>query len=223
MDNIQFEDWGRIDYSEALARQRQLFEEMLVCKRNNRPVTNRWVICEHNPVITLGKSGHPENLLLGKETLEKRGIVFFNTDRGGDITFHGPGQIVGYPILDLEQIGIGLRRYIWMLEELVIRTMDTYGIRCDRLEGASGVWLDAQGESPRKICAIGVKSSRFVTMHGFALNINTDLSYFNCINPCGFTNKGVTSLARELGVPQNVAEVKRRLRLAASDLLATIS
>lgn len=168
---------------------------------------------EHPPVYTLGKSGRAENLLVSREALEALGARFFHIDRGGDITFHGPGQLVCYPILDLECIGMGLREYIDALEEAVIRTLARYGVAAGRIAGASGVWL-GEGTAPhgrgraRKICAIGVRSSRYVTMHGFALNVSTDLDWFARINPCGFTDRGATSLERETGRRIPMEEVK---------------
>lgn len=176
---------------------------------HGRELAGEVLLVEHTPVYTLGKSGHAENLLVSREALEAAGAGFFHIDRGGDITFHGPGQLVGYPILDLECLGIGLRDYIDALEEAVIRTVDRYGIRGGRIHGASGVWIDAEGCRPRKICAIGVRSSRYVTMHGFALNVTTDLSWFSRINPCGFTDRGVTSIASETGSTPSMEEVKR--------------
>ena len=176
---------------------------------HERELAGEVLLVEHTPVYTLGKSGHAENLLVSREALEAAGAEFFHIDRGGDITFHGPGQLVGYPILDLECLGIGLRDYIDALEEAVIRTVDRYGIRGGRIHGASGVWIDAEGCRPRKICAIGVRSSRYVTMHGFALNVTTDLSWFSRINPCGFTDRGVTSIASETGSTPSMEEVKR--------------
>lgn len=167
------------------------------------------LLVEHPPVYTLGKSGHAENLLIGREALEAMGAQFFHIDRGGDITFHGPGQLVCYPILDLERIGIGLREYIEALEEAVIRTVAEYGIAAGRIAGASGVWIDPGKARPRKICAIGVRSSRYVTMHGFALNVMTDLEWFSRINPCGFTDRGVTSIAAETGSQPSIQEVKQ--------------
>ena len=167
------------------------------------------LLVEHPPVYTLGKSGHAENLLIGREALEAMGAQFFHIDRGGDITFHGPGQLVCYPILDLERIGIGLREYIEALEEAVIRTVAEYGIAAGRIAGASGVWIDPGKARPRKICAIGVRSSRYVTMHGFALNVTTDLEWFSRINPCGFTDRGVTSIAAETGLQPSIQEVKQ--------------
>ncbi|MEG1615860.1 MAG: lipoyl(octanoyl) transferase LipB [Bacteroidales bacterium] len=220
MKKLILEEWGRIDYPQAWMRQKELFETALQLKKGSLPVPNRWIFCEHNPVITLGKSGKQENLLLTPELLEQRGVLYQEIDRGGDVTYHGPGQLVGYPILDLENFQIGLRRYIWLLEETIIRTIATYGLLGKRIEGASGVWLDAESAYPRKICAIGVKSSRFLTMHGFALNVNTDLSYFTLINPCGFTTKGVTSLEHELGRKTDMEEVQERVFRIASELFA---
>lgn len=176
---------------------------------HGRELAGEVLLVEHTPVYTLGKSGHAENLLVSREALEAAGAGFFHIDRGGDITFHGPGQLVGYPILDLECLGIGLRDYIDALEEAVIRTVDRYGIRGGRIHGASGVWINAEGCRPRKICAIGVRSSRYVTMHGFALNVTTDLSWFSRINPCGFTDRGVASIASETGSTPSMEEVKR--------------
>lgn len=163
---------------------------------------------EHPPVYTLGKSGHAENMLAAETALQRMGAQFYRIDRGGDITFHGPGQLVCYPILDLERIGIGLRQYIESLEEAVIRTVAHYGIRGERIAGASGVWIRKRQSPPRKICAIGVRSSRYITMHGFALNVSTDLGWFSHINPCGFTDRGVTSIAEETGRSIEMDEVK---------------
>lgn len=165
------------------------------------------LLVEHPPVYTLGKSGHAANLLVAQEALQQMGAQFFHIDRGGDITFHGPGQLVCYPILDLERIGISLRDYIDALEEAVIRTVATFGIVAGRIAGASGVWVTTTGH-PRKICAIGVRLSRYVTMHGFALNVSTDLGWFARINPCGFTDRGVTSMVQETGHAVSMDEVK---------------
>ena len=167
------------------------------------------IFVEHPHVYTLGKSGMENNLLLDYMQLQSRGASFYRIDRGGDITYHGPGQIVGYPIFDLEVIKIGLRDYIFKLEETIIMTLKDFGINAARLEGGTGVWLDPEIRGrARKICAIGVRVSRYVTMHGFAFNVNTDLAYFNNINPCGFTDKGVTSLSAELGAKQDIEQVK---------------
>lgn len=219
MDNFRFEDWGRIAYADALEKQTAAFESLLESKRTGSPASNRLIFCEHEPVLTIGKHGRDANLLVPEELLRRRGVGLYRVGRGGDITYHGPGQITGYPVFDLEGFGLGLRQYIATLEEAVIRLLAGYGIRGERLAGAAGVWIDAgiPGKA-RKICAVGVKSSRFVTMHGFALNINTDLDYFSLIHPCGFTDKGVTSLARELGAPQDFDAAKTRLRSIFSEL-----
>jgi len=167
------------------------------------------IFVEHPHVYTLGKSGSENNLLLDLIQLKAKEASFYRIDRGGDITYHGPGQIVGYPIFDLDVINIGLKDYIHKLEDVIIRTVGVFGITASRLAGGTGVWLDPEvAGKARKICAIGVRASKFVTMHGFAFNVNTDLTYFNNINPCGFTDKGVTSLSKELGVVQNMESVK---------------
>jgi lipoyl(octanoyl) transferase len=167
------------------------------------------IFVEHPHVYTLGKSGSENNLLIDHIQLQTKDAKFYKTDRGGDITYHGPGQIVGYPIFDLEKIKVSLKEYIHRLEEAIIMTVSHFGISGSRLDGATGVWLDTEKKSrARKICAIGVRASRYVTMHGFAFNVNTDLTYFNYINPCGFTDKGVTSLEKELGEKQDFEDVK---------------
>ncbi len=212
---IIYRDLGRIAYDEAWAYQEKLFNGIVESKKNSvaGDVPNHLLFCEHPHVYTLGKSGSEHNLLLNSQALMEKGVTFFRTNRGGDITYHGPGQIVGYPILDLEAFGMGIRRYIEILEEAVIILLEGSGISAGRLPGASGVWLDADIPfKARKICAIGVRSSRFVTMHGFAFNVNTSLEYFNYINPCGITDKGVTSMQKELGREQDIEEVKARLR-----------
>ena len=186
---------------------------------HDRELVGDVLLVEHPPVYTLGKSGHAENLLVSRDALEAAGAKFFHIDRGGDITFHGPGQLVCYPILDLECLGIGLRDYIQALEEAVIRTVAQFGISAGRIPGASGVWIDPENRRPRKICAIGVRSSRYVTMHGFALNVTTDLSWFSRINPCGFTDRGVASIAAETGTTPSMEEVKRLVVKFLSDEL----
>jgi len=167
------------------------------------------ILCEHPHVYTLGKSGHENNLLINEEFLNKIQATFFKIDRGGDITYHGPGQLVGYPILDLDNHKVSLKQYIHTIEEAIILTIAEFGIIGTRFEGATGVWLDVGKQNTRKICAIGVRASKFVTMHGFALNVNTDLTYFNYINPCGFVDKGVTSIQKELQREVSMEEVKR--------------
>lgn len=204
-------DWGLIEYNDAWNRQEQLFNETIELKKNNLPTINHLIFCEHPHVYTLGKSGDEHNLLLNYIQLQAKDAIFVKTNRGGDITYHGPGQIVGYPIFDLENIGIGLKQYIYNIEEAIIQTLKPYGINGERLSGASGVWLDTKKSTCRKICAIGVRSSKFVTMHGFALNVNTQLEYFNYINPCGFSDKGVTSMQKELNEKIDINKLKNNL------------
>ena len=196
MSHFIYHDLGRIEYEKALERQTVAFNALLEAKAQGRTGENRLFFCEHQPVLTIGKSGKDTNLLIPKELLVQRGISFYHINRGGDITYHGPG----------------LKQYIDRLEETIIRFLAIYGIKGERLAGATGVWIDpGVPRKARKICAIGVKSSRFVTMHGFALNINTDLDYFSLINPCGFKDKGVTSLEKEMGMEQDFEEAKARL------------
>lgn len=219
MESFTFHDLGRIDYADALKVQTDAFETLLQAKKEGGSEENKLFFCEHQPVLTIGKSGKDANLLIPEQLLQQRGVSFFHINRGGDITYHGPGQITGYPVFDLEYWQLGLKQYIHRLEEVIIRFLALYGIRGERLDGATGVWIDPEVKGrARKICAIGVKSSRFVTMHGFALNINTDLSYFSLINPCGFTDKGVTSLEKELGGKQDFELAKTRLHLLFSEL-----
>lgn len=212
MESFSYQDLGRIVYAKALDIQTEKFNALLAAKAKGEKGRNELLFCEHNPVLTIGKSGKDSNLLIPEARLQALSVSYYHINRGGDITYHGPGQITGYPIFDLETWHIGLKQYIYRLEETIIRFLALYGLKGERLEGATGVWLDpfVAGKA-RKICAIGVKSSRFVTMHGFALNINTDLNYFSLINPCGFTDKGVTSLAKELGKEQDFEEAKRQL------------
>jgi lipoyl(octanoyl) transferase len=210
---VVYKDLGQVEYKEVWDLQANVFAKLLDFKKKNDTTADAppgtLIFVEHPHVYTLGKSGSENNLLLDFIQLQAKDATFFKTDRGGDITYHGPGQIVGYPIFDLEVIGIGLREYIHRLEEAIIRTVAEFGITASRLEGGTGVWLDPETPGKaRKICAIGVKASKFVTMHGFAFNVNTDLTYFNHINPCGFTDKGVTSLQKELGKEQDFDSVK---------------
>ena len=202
---------GVTEYSEAWRMQQELFDALLAAKASGRNEARQvLILCEHPHVYTLGKSGHEENLLVDETFLTSIGASYFRTDRGGDITYHGYGQLVGYPVLDLEKLGMGLKDYIHALEETVIRTVAGYGIRGGRMEGAAGVWIEADTPRARKICAIGVRSSRFVTMHGFALNVSPDMKYFSYINPCGFTDRGVTSIEKECGYAPSTDEVAER-------------
>ncbi|MDR3140128.1 MAG: lipoyl(octanoyl) transferase LipB [Tannerellaceae bacterium] len=213
MDSFSYHDLGRIDYAAALEKQTRAFTTLLNAKMNNQQGQNQLLFCEHEPVLTLGKSGKESNLLISEELLSQCGISLYHTNRGGDITYHGPGQITGYPIFDLEYWNVGIKQYIHILEEIIIRFLSLYGIEGKRLEGSTGVWVDTEpAGKARKICAIGVKCSRYVTMHGFALNINANLNYFSLINPCGFTDKGVTSLEKELGFPQDFEHAKIQLK-----------
>jgi len=218
---VLYKDLGLIDYQEAWDYQEILFHDLLNAKLRNYdlpqcevlPKTNFLIFCEHPHVYTIGKSGKTTNLLIDEKELKDKGASIYKTNRGGDITYHGPGQIVGYPILDLEDFGLGIKNYIFKLEQSIIDTLKDYKIAASRLEGATGVWLDIdKPEKTRKICAIGVRASRHVTMHGFAFNVNTNLDYFGYINPCGFTDKGVTSLQKELGKEMDVEEVREKLR-----------
>jgi lipoyl(octanoyl) transferase len=213
------DDWGTVPYAEAWDRQSQLFDAALAARQAALPHPDHLILVEHPPVYTLGRSGKAMNMLLSDAQLKAIGATLYHIDRGGDITFHGPGQLVAYPILNLEHYDLGLKAYIHLLEEAVIRTCAAYGVRGDRVEGATGVWLDVGTPRERKICAIGVRSSHFVTMHGLALNVNTDLNFFRYIHPCGFIDKGVTSLAVEVGRPVEMAEVKERLDAEIRGLL----
>jgi len=209
---MQYLDWGITEYNEAWSRQENLFEDSIQRKKQGLSTNNYLVFCEHPHVYTLGKSGNEHNLLLDYIQLKAKNATFVHSNRGGDITYHGPGQVVGYPIFDLENFGLGLKQYIYVLEQAIINTLSTYAILSQRLDGATGVWLDVGTPACRKICAIGVRSSRFVTMHGFALNVNTQLEYFSFINPCGFIDKGVTSMEKELGRKLDMDELKSRLK-----------
>jgi len=211
-------DLGNKDYKETWDYQELLFEEIVAQKTNNKangtnlPTTNYFLFVEHPHVYTLGKSGHIENLLIDEEGLKNKGATFYKINRGGDITYHGPGQIVGYPILDLENFFTDIHKYLRSLEEVIIRTLSDYGLKGERSEGETGVWLDVGTPFARKICAMGVRCSRWVTMHGFALNVNTDLGYFDNIIPCGIRGKAVTSLNVELAKDKvDTQEVKQRI------------
>lgn len=207
----EFIDLGLKGYRETWELQERLLEEVKTKKLKGEPFRNYLLFVEHPPVYTLGKSGNEANMLINAIQLRAKQAEFIKVDRGGDITFHGPGQLVVYPIFDLESFGLGVRDYVNCLEEIVIRTIANYGIQGKRLPGATGVWIDPDSACARKICAIGVKCSRYVTMHGFALNVNTDLTYFDSIHPCGFVDKGVTSIQKETGQPTDWEEVKQSI------------
>lgn len=208
---VEYRDLGRMPYKACWEHQQALFAETLRLKGAAGNRVGYLLTVEHPPVYTLGKRAREENLIAGEEFLRARGAEVFRIDRGGDVTFHGPGQLVVYPILDLERLGLGLRDYIDTLEGAVIDGLVGYGIRGERITGASGVWICDEERPARKICAIGVRASRYVTMHGFALNISTDLNYFGWINPCGFTDRGVTSVERETGHRVPMEEVRERI------------
>jgi lipoyl(octanoyl) transferase len=230
MQQVYFTDLGQMDYKTAWDYQEQLLARNVNIKAEWRrrefqdgqafavtdgdaSTTNYLLFVEHPPVYTLGKSGNIENVLMSEEQLEENGIQFFRTNRGGDITFHGDQQIVGYPILDLEKFYTDIGRYLRNLEEVIIQTLADYGLKGARSSGETGVWLDPHIPGrERKICAMGVRTSRWITMHGFAFNVNTDLSYFNNIIPCGIQNKQVTSLEKELGNKIDFEEAKQRVK-----------
>lgn len=201
------EDWGRCAYREAWERQKELFCSLIA----DPEAEERIILVEHDPVYTLGFHGNESNLLASEMRLHALGAECIRIERGGDITYHGPGQLVVYPVINLHRHGLGVRKYVELLERSVIELIASYGVDGTSNNDAIGVWIDWNGVSPRKICAIGVKISHGVTMHGFALNVNTDLSAFSMINPCGFTDKGVTSLEKELGHPLDLEEVKSRI------------
>lgn len=215
---VHFKDLGIIDYKEAWDLQEKLFAETIALKIERRNGTsqeetqNVLLFCEHPHVYTLGKSGSEDHLLLDETGLKKEEAVFYKINRGGDITYHGPGQLVAYPIFDLDHFFTDIHKYMRFLEEAVIRTLAHYGIQGDRYPGYTGVWIDPDGPNARKICAMGVKSSRWVTMHGIGFNVNSNLSYFSHIVPCGIEDKAVTSMERELGKPVDMDEVKKILK-----------
>lgn len=227
--HINLIDLGQIDYQEGWDYQEKLFKEIVDLKLANRdkdsseqtPTPNYIVFCEHPHVYTLGKSGKKENLLLDEAGLEDKEASYYKINRGGDITYHGPGQLVCYPILDLDNFFEDIHKYLRFLEEAVIKTLASYQINAGRIEGLTGVWLDHENPAagnPRKICAMGVRSSRWVTMHGLALNVNTNLDYFSNIIPCGIDDKAVTSIEKEVGKPVDLKEVQNRLLENISEL-----
>jgi lipoyl(octanoyl) transferase len=216
--DVEFIDWGLLDYQVAWDQQNAVFEGIVALKTQNRTnstaiaTPNYLIFCQHPHVYTLGKSGKPENLLLDEQGLLDKEATYYKINRGGDITYHGPGQIVGYPILDLDNFFTDIHLYLRTLEEAVILTLKDYNIEAGRYPGFTGVWLDADNEKARKICALGVRCSRWVTMHGFAFNVNTDLDYFKNIVPCGIDDKDVTSMKRELGYDLDLNEVSTKLK-----------
>ena len=228
MQEVKFRDLGLMDYREAWDYQEKLFAATIALKMQKRDhpelgieTPSYLLFCEHPPVYTLGKSGSEKNLLLSKTELQEQHIGYFPINRGGDITFHGPGQLVGYPILDLDNFFTDIHKYLRLLEEAIILTLATYGLQGERYEGYTGVWLDAKVPlKARKICAMGVRCSRWVTMHGFALNVNTQLNYFKNIIPCGIDDKAVTSMEKELGTPVDMELVKAQFKQHFSSLFA---
>jgi lipoyl(octanoyl) transferase len=216
---VEVRHLGLAAYDAVTELQQELFQRTIDQKIHNRRnpdsqmvTENHLLFVEHPHVYTLGKSGDENNLLINNEALSEKGVRFYPTNRGGDITYHGPGQLVGYPILDLDCFFTDIHKYLRLLEECIIATLADYGILAGRSKGETGVWLDAEGENPRKICAMGIRTSRWVTMHGFALNVNTDLSFFDYIIPCGIRNKGVTSMQRELGKTVDLKEVSEKFQ-----------
>lgn len=223
---VTFIDWGLVDYQEAWNRQEEIFNKTLAVKHDNRvnettvPTENFLIFNEHPHVYTLGKSGKPEHLLLDEKALAEKEATYYKINRGGDITYHGPGQIVGYPIMDLDNFFTDIHLYLRTLEEAIILTLNDYGIQAGRYPSFTGVWIDGDNEKARKICAMGVRASRWVTMHGFAFNVNADLSYFGHIVPCGIDDKDVTSMERELGYKPDINEVKDNLKGHIAHLFA---
>ncbi len=217
MNTIQFKDLGNLAYDKALEVQLEYFKQIVDLKIKNRKqktnfiTPNYFLFVEHPHVYTMGKNGNEANVLLNPTQLENKGISYYQSNRGGDSTYHGPGQIVGYPILDLDNFSSDIHLYMRNLEEVIIRTIADYGLIGRRSKGETGVWLDVDTSKARKICAMGVHTSRWVTMHGFALNVNTDLSFYDGIIPCGIQNKGVTSLVKELGEKIEEEEVKKTI------------
>jgi len=209
----KYVDIGLKDYKEVWDYQEELLAQSVEDKKNGKVPVNTLIFCEHPHVFTLGRSGNQSNMLITSQVLEKVNASFYKINRGGDITYHGPGQLVGYPIFDLEQFNMGIKQYIYTLEEAIIKTLMQYGIATTRFDTATGVWTVTDNpRDSRKICAIGVKVSKYVTMHGFALNVNTDLNYFSYINPCGFIDKGVTSMQNETGKEVDMENVKNLLK-----------
>lgn len=218
----KFIDLGRKSYRDVWRQQEELLETVKEQKKRGERTSNYLLFVEHEPVYTLGRSGNDENMLINAIQLRAKHAEFIKVDRGGDITFHGPGQLVVYPVIDMENFNLGVKDYVNGLEEVVIKSLSAYGITGERLPGATGVWLDAETKAARKICAIGVRCSQYVTMHGFALNVNTDLDYFNYIHPCGFVDKGVTSIAKELGEEVDMQRVKECVKNCFKEIFGMV-
>ncbi|MAR85267.1 MAG: lipoyl(octanoyl) transferase [Cytophagia bacterium] len=215
--NVKYKSLGLINYEESWKKQESIFNKIIDTKIKNRNLqkeikTDNYILsCSHPHVYTLGKSGNEKNLLIDKNIIEKENLEFFKINRGGDITYHGPGQIVIYPILDLENFFTDIHKYLRSLEEAVILTLKEYNIESGRIKNYTGVWIDIESDTPRKICALGVKTSRWVTMHGLALNVNTDLNFFKNIIPCGINDKEVTSISKEVGQVIKIKDVEKKL------------
>jgi lipoyl(octanoyl) transferase len=220
MNTVFFKNLGLIDFKRAWDIQESLLEEIINNKRTNKRTNNFLLFCQHPHVYTLGKSGDMKNLLLNEEGLKKNNAMFYKINRGGDITYHGPGQLVVYPVFDLDNFFTDIHKYLRFLEEVVLRVLKNYGLSGVRLGGATGVWIppEKKGDSHKKICAMGVRASRWVTMHGLAFNVNVNLDYFNNIVPCGISNKGVTSLQNEVGSPIGMVEVESLFKSCFSDV-----
>ena len=224
MPKVSWEDIGLKDYKEVWDYQEMVFKKAIDLKIANRAADvetlpeNHLIFCQHPHVYTLGKSGEENHLLINSDELTKHGAAFYKINRGGDITYHGPGQLVMYPILDLDQFFTDIHKYMRYLEEAVILTLSEFGIKAGRVDGLTGVWIEGGTSTERKICAMGVKSSRWVTMHGIALNVNPDLSYFNHIVPCGIVDKSVTSMQQELGKEISIDQVRESLRINMANI-----
>jgi lipoyl(octanoyl) transferase len=217
--NVQIQNWGMQQYNSAWDKQEELLQSIIEIKKSNRSLKtpkktpNYLIFLQHHPVYSLGRSGDQSNLLIDKSILDKKGVDFIKSNRGGDITFHGPGQLVVYPVLDLDNFFTDIHKYLRTLENIIIQTLNDFGIKGQRSFGETGVWLDAGTPFARKICAMGIRASRWVTMHGFALNINTDLTYFEYIIPCGINGKGVTSMQREIGKKISFEKVISKIKI----------
>jgi len=213
---IYIENIGKLNYQPAWELQKKYFQQIIQDKTDNKITKNTLILVEHNHVYTLGKHGQRQNLLISDERLQEINAIFVQVDRGGDITYHGPGQLVAYPVFDLDNFGIRTREFVYRLEESVIKLLKSYQIEASRMESAAGVWVDVGTQNARKICSVGVKSSKGATMHGIALNINTDLRYFSYINPCGFVDKRMTSMQLETNNVMDFNEIKERLTMFIS-------